>query len=1084
MKSKRLSSIFVLVMSVIILMGTFCLPASAATAMKKTTITYESAYVYTGKAIKPTVTVKNGKTKLKSGTHYTVSYKNNKNVGKATITVKGKGSYTGTVNKYFYISPKAVTNLKATVYANKIKLTWDKVTGATGYQVYQKVSGSWKKIATPTSATYTVTGLSSATKYEFRVRAYAKAGDKTLYSPSYKNITKTTTIGKVSGIAVSDITDSTAKLTWNKVQGATSYRVVFTNTSTNYRRTQTAASNSIALTNLDALSAYSVKITAMDVEKNLTGAESAEFKFNTGAAAVRNLTATLASDTVVNLSWTASFGADGYQVYYSKVDYSGNPTKFEPSSFVTGTTCSLSNLTPCSTYIFKVVAATYTSSGTVYSKETLSGKVTMPVPKVTSFKSTTMSSDSVALSWTRPVNISGYTLYKDGKYLLTLEAKTTSYTLTGLSAGSSHKIEICAFVTDINDKKTEGEKTAVTITTSSDTVQSVSFNSRPSSLKVGATYQLTVKVTPESTANKSVTYSSSNTSVATVSSSGLITALKEGTTTIKAVSVANPSKEVSFTLTVTTAPAENVKVQSISIDPVITIYEGDIVPLAPEFTPANATNKGFTISGSDYSYQYKEYVLGGFLGTTTKTDICKFSDYIDVYSSTLLRGKKATIEPKNDAEFSFTVTVTTTDGSNKSATTKVKVLPKLIDVKYLGMEDLPWYYGNSAQLTATLHSTIQDKYKASDIRYKSSDTSIATVTNDGTVTCKGTGNVTITAYIPNTSYTGTFTFYSRGVVSIGKTYYDSCKTGKSYQLDARILPSAGNDEIVYYSNNEDIATVDGNGLVTFLKSGNVCISVFTDSDPFNYQQVWLTTGTFQTPSGTNAQLLSKMKTSANAVKSLSNLPSLTRYDKTEMSNFATTSKDLSASDLQEIFNSELTPRTTYLQSVSSSDSDFSVMKGKFIESVPVKNQSYIIASDLSADDVKSINVKDNGDYFYEMELVLKDEQISTLPSSNNTTRHGKVFDILTSDYINTFINKINSSGALEIKYSSFSQRYYNSKLTLKINKVTGNLESANFDMTLDASVKSLQFKSITTYTMDVSFTCNNVVNIVFSSYAN
>ncbi|MDO4806647.1 MAG: leucine-rich repeat protein [Coriobacteriales bacterium] len=58
---------------------------------------------YTGKAIKPKPTLKLGGKKLKLGTDYTLSYKNNKKVGKARIIIKGKGHYTGTKTVYFKI---------------------------------------------------------------------------------------------------------------------------------------------------------------------------------------------------------------------------------------------------------------------------------------------------------------------------------------------------------------------------------------------------------------------------------------------------------------------------------------------------------------------------------------------------------------------------------------------------------------------------------------------------------------------------------------------------------------------------------------------------------------------------------------------------------------------------------------------------------------------------------------------------------------------------------------------------------------------------------------------------------------------
>lgn len=75
------------------------LSAAKVTIPKKT-------YTYTGKAIKPTPTVKLDGKKLVKGTDYTVSYKNNKKTGKAYVIIKGKGSYTGTVKVAFTIKKK------------------------------------------------------------------------------------------------------------------------------------------------------------------------------------------------------------------------------------------------------------------------------------------------------------------------------------------------------------------------------------------------------------------------------------------------------------------------------------------------------------------------------------------------------------------------------------------------------------------------------------------------------------------------------------------------------------------------------------------------------------------------------------------------------------------------------------------------------------------------------------------------------------------------------------------------------------------------------------------------------------------
>lgn len=79
----------------------------------------KTTYTYTGKALKPAVTVKNANgVTLKANTDYTVTYKNNKKVGTATVTVKGKGNYNGSKAVTFKI--KKAAN-KVTVKKTSVK---------------------------------------------------------------------------------------------------------------------------------------------------------------------------------------------------------------------------------------------------------------------------------------------------------------------------------------------------------------------------------------------------------------------------------------------------------------------------------------------------------------------------------------------------------------------------------------------------------------------------------------------------------------------------------------------------------------------------------------------------------------------------------------------------------------------------------------------------------------------------------------------------------------------------------------------------------------------------------------------------
>lgn len=83
--------------------------------ISKATVDYIPAYTYDGKAKKPSVTVKYGAKTLVKGTDYTVSYSNNVNVGWATVTINGKGNYTGSFTKTFKIDPIGIGPSKVTL---------------------------------------------------------------------------------------------------------------------------------------------------------------------------------------------------------------------------------------------------------------------------------------------------------------------------------------------------------------------------------------------------------------------------------------------------------------------------------------------------------------------------------------------------------------------------------------------------------------------------------------------------------------------------------------------------------------------------------------------------------------------------------------------------------------------------------------------------------------------------------------------------------------------------------------------------------------------------------------------------------
>lgn len=102
-------------------------------------------------------------------------------------------------------------------------------------------------------------------------------------------------------------------------------------------------------------------------------------------------------------------------------------------------------------------------------------------------------------------------------------------------------------------KSTDGNKTATsTITVTPVLVASVTLAPATASIAVGATQQLTPTVLPANAANKAVTYTSSVPAVASVSASGLVTALTEGSTVIT-VNTTDGNKKATSDITVTAA---------------------------------------------------------------------------------------------------------------------------------------------------------------------------------------------------------------------------------------------------------------------------------------------------------------------------------------------------------------------------------------------------------------------------------------------------------------------------------------------------------------------------------------------------
>lgn len=153
-----------------------------------------TSYTWNGKVKKPTVTVKDGSTKL-AASDYTVAYKNNKNVGKASAVVTLKGNYSGSKTVTFKINPKGTSLSKVTKAKKAATDEWTKQSAKmsssriTGYQIQLATNSKFtknKKTVTVKGYSKTskkVTGLKGGKKYWVKIRTYKTVNGTKYYSP-------------------------------------------------------------------------------------------------------------------------------------------------------------------------------------------------------------------------------------------------------------------------------------------------------------------------------------------------------------------------------------------------------------------------------------------------------------------------------------------------------------------------------------------------------------------------------------------------------------------------------------------------------------------------------------------------------------------------------------------------------------------------------------------------------------------------------------------------------------------------------------------------------------------------------------
>ena len=341
--------------------------------------------------------------------------------------------------------------------------------------------------------------------------------------------------------------------------------------------------------------------------------------------------------------------------------------------------------------------------------------------------------------------------------------------ITATTTDGTNKTVSCDVKVDIKAESISFSSTSYKIT---DLVQTPSF---------------TPKILPENTANKNVTWKSSDASIATVSSSGAIKAVSNGTCKIIATTTDGTNLSASMDVIV------DIKAKSVALD-----------KTSMQITSQNSINK--------------------LVATVTPSQ----ANQNVAWSSS--NGKIATVDSKGRvtpvSNGTCKIIATTTDGSNKTASCDITV-----DVKFVtGISfDFNSYTITNVNQTPVFRPNITPSdAENKSVQWSSSNTKVATVSSSGVIKPVKNGTCKITA----TTTDGTNLSASIDItvdikatkITLDKTNINLTNEKYSDKITAKIEPSEASDKVKYTSSDESVATVSSDGVVTAVGSGTCKIT--------------------------------------------------------------------------------------------------------------------------------------------------------------------------------------------------------------------------------------------------------------------
>lgn len=273
--------------------------------------------------------------------------------------------------------------------------------------------------------------------------------------------------------------------------------------------------------------------------------------------------------------------------------------------------------------------------------------------------------------------------------------------VTGISAGTA----------TITISSTSSVNTTVNVTVNPKLVTQISLSSTNNRIDIGGKTIIIATVGPSDATNKSVSWSTSNKGIATVSSTGEVTGVSAGIATITATANDGSGVKQQYKITVNPMPLKSIKLDKTYVR----LYQKESTTVQLTVNPGNATIKSITWSSDNSSDNTK----------------------IATVSNGKITGKSAG---------KTTVSVTVKDSSGNTLTKKVTVRIEGPVVKKIKFNKQRVILDKNKQ--TKIYSYITSGSTAtpdSNVKYSIDDSSIATVDSQGNITAKNEGSTYVTA---------------------------------------------------------------------------------------------------------------------------------------------------------------------------------------------------------------------------------------------------------------------------------------------------------------------------------------------------